>query len=173
MPALSDHLAERADRDPKFGGGGIHLGLKGLCLFHALDRSVNNHTRQEDSSHSQTNGGAGYHTREMDVNEIFRLRLQAEMQAQGLNPASLSLKANLNRRAVTDLLEGRAQSPKVSTAYALATALGVGLDQLTGLAPQVSIAPRLAELLAQYSPDEQEQLADAILALPRAPGSRH
>lgn len=107
----------------------------------------------------------------MDVNEIFRLRLKAEMDAQGYNPASLSLLAKLNRRAVTDLLEGRAQSPKLSTAYSLAKALGISLDELTGAAPQAIIAPRLLELLSKYDPDEQEQLAQAILALPRVPGS--
>ena len=108
----------------------------------------------------------------MDVNEEFRLRLKAEMESQGFNPASLSLAANMNRRAVTDLLEGRAQSPKLSTAHALAAALGVGLDQLTGRAPQISVAPRMAELLALYGPDEQERLAEAILNLPPAPASK-
>lgn len=107
----------------------------------------------------------------MDVNEVFRLRLKAEMEAQGYNPASLSLKASLNRRAVTDLLEGRAQSPKLSSAYALAAALSVSLDELTGKTPQAIIAPRLLELLSRYDQDEQEQLAQAILALPRAPGT--
>ena len=104
----------------------------------------------------------------MNVNEQFRLRLRAEMEAQGYNPASLSTAANMNRRAVTDLLEGRAQSPKLSTAFALAQALGLGLDQLIGEAPQVSIAPTMLELLSQYAPDEQEQLAAAILRLPRS-----
>lgn len=107
----------------------------------------------------------------MDVNEIFRLRLKAEMEAQGLNPASLSKKADMNRRAVQDLLEGRAQSPKLSTAHALAGALDRTIDQLTGDAPQTAIAPRLRELLSQYDQGEQERLAEAILALPRAPGS--
>ena len=134
--------------------------------------SVTHHTPQGETSHVRDSRPVGYHTSEMDVNELFRLRLKAEMEAQGLNPASLSIRAGLNRRAVTDLLEGRSQSPKVSTAHALGQALGVGLDQLLGFAPQASIAPRLAELLAQYSPDDQERLAEAILALPRAPGAR-
>lgn len=107
----------------------------------------------------------------MNVNEIFRLRLKAEMDAQGSNPANLSVKADMNRRAVTDLLEGRAQSPRLSTAYALAKALGLTLDQMTGDAPQRSITPRLLDLLSQYDEAEQEQLAEAILNLPRAPGS--
>lgn len=105
----------------------------------------------------------------MDVNEIFRLRLEAEMKAQGLNPASLSKRANMNRRAVNDLLEGRSRSPKLSTAYSLAHALSVTLDMLTGDAPQKAIAPSLLALLARYDQDEQEQLAEAILRLPPAP----
>lgn len=103
----------------------------------------------------------------MDVNDIFRFRLSAEMNAQGLNPASLSKLADLNRRAVTDLLEGRAQSPKLSTAHALASALGLTLDDMTGKAPQRSLSPRLVELLSQYDPSEQEQLAEAMMNLPR------
>ncbi|QFQ87334.1 helix-turn-helix domain-containing protein [Paracoccus kondratievae] len=106
-----------------------------------------------------------------DVNQIFRLRLEAEMKAQGLNPASLSKRAQMNRRAVQDLLEGRAQSPKLSTAYNLAKALSVTLDMLTGDAPQKAIAPKLLEILSQYDQAEQEQLAEAILRLPRSPGS--
>lgn len=103
------------------------------------------------------------------MNEIFRLRLEAEMKAQGLNPASLSIRADMNRRAVTDLLAGRAQSPKLSTAYKLAKCLSVTLDALTGDAPQKAIAPSLLALLSQYTQAEQERLAEAILRLPRAP----
>lgn len=105
----------------------------------------------------------------MDVNEIFRLRLRAEMTEKGMNAASLSLKAGMNRRAVTDLLEGKAQSPKLSTAYALAEALGVSLDDLTGFPPKAVMVQRLMDLISQYDPDEQEQLATAIENLPRAP----
>ncbi|MTH33043.1 helix-turn-helix domain-containing protein [Paracoccus limosus] len=107
----------------------------------------------------------------MDVSDVFRMRLKAEMQAQGFNAASLSKKVDMNRRAVQDILDGQSQSPKLSTAHALARALDRTLDQLTGDAPQVSIVPRLRELLSQYDQDEQERLAEAILNLPRAPGS--
>jgi len=107
----------------------------------------------------------------MDVNTIFRLRLDAEMKAQGLNPAALSVKAGLNRRAVKDVLEGRSTSPKLSTAHALAAALGVRLEVLTGDASQVVIVPQLLELLAQYDEVAQVRLAEAILNLPPAPGS--
>lgn len=105
----------------------------------------------------------------MDISEEFRIRLRAEMEAQGINPAALSLRANMNRRAVTDVLEGRSQSPKLSTAFALAKALGTSIDALCGVAPQISLSPRLVELLAQYDEDDQERLVEAIHALPRAP----
>ncbi|RJE84012.1 helix-turn-helix domain-containing protein [Paracoccus onubensis] len=107
----------------------------------------------------------------MEINEIFRRRLEAEMKAQGDNPDSLAKKAGMNRRAVRDILEGNSQSPKLSTVYKLATALNASIDELTGNAPHAVIAPRLLELLSKYGPDEQERLAEAILSLPRAPAS--
>ena len=69
----------------------------------------------------------------MDVSDVFRMRLKAEMQAQGFNAASLSKKVDMNRRAVQDILDGQSQSPKLSTAHALARALDRTLDQLTGV----------------------------------------
>lgn len=124
-----------------------------------------------DTSHSRPLLAADRLCADMDVNEIFRLRLKAEMEAQGYNPASLSKRANMNPRLVKDILEARAQSPKLSTAHALAQSLGLGLDELTGSRPQVSLAPRLAELLSRYDQADQERLAEAILALPRSPAS--
>lgn len=106
------------------------------------------------------------------MNEEFKLRLKAGMISKGMNPASLSIAAGLNRRAVADLLEGQATSPKLSTAFALAKALESSLDELTGQRPQVSIAPKMLELLSQYGRDEQEQLAAAIANLPPAPATR-
>ena len=106
------------------------------------------------------------------MNEAFRRRLSLEMDRQGLNPASLSQRAGLNRRAVTDLLEGRAQSPKLSTAYSLAAALDLSIDELIGVVPRVHLEPHLAELLSHYSADDQARLAQAIQALPAAPASK-
>lgn len=92
------------------------------------------------------------------------------MEAQSLDPASLARQAVMNRRAVTAIPEGQAQGPRPSTACKRTYALGETVDQPTGDAPQVAIAPRLHEFPSQYDPDEQERLAVAILNLPRVPG---
>lgn len=170
MAALSDKTAHGSWLELQFARRSLELSKEGMCVTHTLQLSVKFHIIQDETSQSRAVGASRYVIC-MEVNEVFRLRLKAEMEAQGYNPASLSKRANLNKRAVTDLLESRAQSPKLSTAYALAEALGVGLDELVGFRPQLSIAPRLAELLAQYDLADQERLAEAISALPRAPGT--
>ena len=170
VPALMDEAPQGGWLDVQIACGGLELDEEGMVLAHALEASVKPPTFQAQISHKPKCEASGYASG-MDVNDIFRMRLKAEMQAQGYNPASLSLKAGLNRRAVTDILGARSRSPSLSTIHALATALGIGLDELTGLRPQVSIAPLLAELLGQYSEAEQEQLAKAIAALPRGPDS--
>lgn len=171
VPPLVDKTPQGGWLKLQFVRCSLELGEEGMCGAHEMQTSVKLHIIQDETSHSQAVGASRYVIC-MEVNEVFRLRLKAEMEAQGYNPASLSKRASLNKRAVTDLLESRAQSPKLSTAFALAQALGVGLDELVGFRPQVSIAPRLAELLGQYSEAEQEQLAEAISALPRAPASK-
>lgn len=171
MSTLPDETTHGAWLEVKFARRRFELSKERMFVAHTLQISVKFHMLQGETSQSQAIGASRYVIC-MEMNEVFRLRLKAEMEAQGFNPASLSKRADLNARAVKDLLESRAQSPKLSTAYALAQALGVGLDELVGFKPQLSLAPRLAELLAQYDQAEQEQLAEAILALPRAPGSR-
>ena len=103
----------------------------------------------------------------MDESEAFRRNLARIIEERGLKPAQVSVKAGLNRRAVTDLLEERAASPKLSTAQAIAKALGEDLGEMMGLGHSVRLVPRLAQLLEQYAPDEQEQLAAALDQLPR------
>lgn len=171
MPTLPDKTTHGGWLEVQFARRRLELEKEGVFVAHTLELSVKFHMLQVETSQSQPTGASRY-VLCMEVNEVFRLRLKAEMEAQGFNPASLSKRAKLNARAVTDLLDSRAQSPKLSTAYALAEALGVGLDELVGFKPQVSLAPRLAELLAQYDQAEQERLAEAILALPRAPASK-
>lgn len=58
--------------------------------------------------------------------------LRSIMDAQGLNPRSLSLKAGLNATAVRDMLEGRSKFPRYDTAKALAEALGTTPASLMG-----------------------------------------
>jgi transcriptional regulator with XRE-family HTH domain len=76
----------------------------------------------------------------------MRERIRAEMEAQGLNPKTLSKKASLSETYVRDLLEGRSQDPKLSKIQAVADALGKSLAWLTDgqdSAEVVSIMPSL------------------------------
>ncbi|TFL17737.1 adenosylcobalamin-dependent ribonucleoside-diphosphate reductase [Jannaschia formosa] len=57
-------------------------------------------------------------------------RLAGIMKQRDLKPATLSKMAGLNRRAVTDILEGRSKSPKLQTVTALAAALDVPISSL-------------------------------------------
>jgi transcriptional regulator with XRE-family HTH domain len=76
----------------------------------------------------------------------MRERIRTEMEAQGLNLKSLSLKAQLSETYVRDFLEGRSQDPKLSKIQAVADALGKSLAWLTegqDSAEVVSILPKL------------------------------
>jgi transcriptional regulator with XRE-family HTH domain len=76
----------------------------------------------------------------------MRKRIRTEMEAQGLNLKSLSLKAQLSETYVRDFLEGRSQDPKLSKIQAVADALGKSLAWLTEGAESaevVSIMPSL------------------------------
>ena len=126
------------------------------------------HTLQGETSHSRCSGRRGI-SLAMDESEAFRLNLARIIKERGLKPAQVSVAAGLNRRAVTDVLESRATSPKLSTAYAISKALGEDLGEMMGLGHRVRLAPELALLLEQYEPDEQAQLAKALAALPRTP----
>ncbi len=86
-----------------------------------------------------------------------------------MSEAELSVKAGLNRRAVTDIREGRVRSPKLSTVFALARALGRDPGEMMGLGKRPRIRAGLADLLSQYDEDGQEQLEAAIQAFPVRP----
>lgn len=101
----------------------------------------------------------------MDENETFRLNLIRLMRERGLKAAQLSKLADLNARAVTDIEEGRAQSPKISTVFKLAKALQVDPAELMGLGPRLLLNRELAEFLSQYSETEQERLLQGLSAL--------
>jgi transcriptional regulator with XRE-family HTH domain len=107
----------------------------------------------------------------MTVNDSFRENLRRIMLERGMNPAQLSVAAGKNRRMVNDILESRAESPKLSTVVDLAGALGCDVSELLGFGPKVDLSPRLAALLRQYDKAAQEQLATALSALPPFPGS--
>jgi len=101
----------------------------------------------------------------MDEGEIFIKNLVDAIRADNLNEAELSRKAGLNKRAVTDLREGRVKSPKISTAVKIAKALNRDPAEMMGLAPKHSVAPKVAEYLGRYDEVEQERLLDGILAV--------
>lgn len=102
----------------------------------------------------------------MKESDFFRASLEQLRRQRGLSAAGLSRLAGLNPRAVTDIEEGRADSPKLSTAFALARALGADPAEMMGLGPRVDLVPELAAYLAQYDESEQEQLLRALSALP-------
>ncbi|MCF3595721.1 adenosylcobalamin-dependent ribonucleoside-diphosphate reductase [Rhodobacteraceae bacterium LMO-12] len=68
-------------------------------------------------------------------------RLKDLMASNNLKAATLSKKAGLNARAVTDIIDGRSQSPRTDTVVALAKALDVDVSALIGkhreLAPEL------------------------------------
>ncbi len=135
------------------------------------DDSVNDHTWQDETSHSQ-GAPRSYKFESMNGAKDFRDNLERIMLDKGMNPAQLSLRAGLNRRAVSDILEGRAQSPKLSTALSLASALGCDVGELIGLGKRAYLVPELAELLSQYDQSAQEQLAKALAQIPQRPASK-
>jgi len=102
----------------------------------------------------------------MDESEIFRLNLLRLMAEKGLKAAELSKRAKLNARMVKDIEERRVASPKLSTVFALAKALGADPAEMVGLGPRTRLAPALEAYLAQYDQSEQERLLQALSALP-------
>jgi transcriptional regulator with XRE-family HTH domain len=105
----------------------------------------------------------------MDESEVFRANLLAAVQARGLKAAELSRKAGLNARAVKDIEERRTVSPKLSTAFALARALGEDPGEMMGLGPRVLLRADLAAFLSRYDEADQARLLQALAALPSAP----
>lgn len=126
------------------------------------------HTRQAESSHSRIGQNATIHLR-MNVDETFRQKLLATRQAKGWSAAELSRAAKLNIRAVKDIEEGRAISPKISTVFAIAHALSEDPAEMMGLGPRVDLRPDLVRFLSQYSEEEQGRLVQALSALPTRP----
>jgi transcriptional regulator with XRE-family HTH domain len=102
----------------------------------------------------------------MDASHLFRANLLRLMAEKGLRAAEVSKRAGLNARAIKDIEEGRVVSPKLSTVFALAKALGADPGEMIGLGPRSQVLPELQQFLAQYDEDEQAQLLQALSALP-------
>lgn len=62
-------------------------------------------------------------------------RLQAARQAAGLTQQGLCQKANLSYSTLAKIERGAIKSPSIFTIQSIATALGVGLDELIGTRP--------------------------------------
>lgn len=105
----------------------------------------------------------------MSETDVFIAALIEAIENSDWNDASLSLAAGLNRRAVTDLREGRVRSPKLSTVFALANALGRDPGEMMGLGRRHRIQDDLAAYLSQYSESEQERILAALAAMSRTP----
>ena len=76
----------------------------------------------------------------MDESETFRANLLRLMAEKGFKAAELSKRAKLNPRAVKDIEEHRVTSPKLSTVFALAKALGSDPAEMMGLGPRSRLA---------------------------------
>jgi transcriptional regulator with XRE-family HTH domain len=96
------------------------------------------------------------------------LRLADE---RGMSEAGLSRLAGLNRRFVTDLREGKVRSPKLSNAYMLAEALDMDLRDIIAGRSRPAINAELALLLADYPPETQARLIEAVRLLVPPSGS--
>ena len=105
----------------------------------------------------------------MDVSEIFRANLLQVLKDRKVSAASVSRKAGLNIRAVKDIEERRAKSPRIHTVFKLAEALDVPAQELLGLekchcaaASDLSDAVRF---LSELPAEKRELLLNAIQQL--------
>ncbi|WP_370312504.1 helix-turn-helix domain-containing protein [Sagittula sp.] len=128
------------------------------------DDNVIYHTLQRETSHSNPIYAKG-RILSMTEGEIFLRNLLVKLEQSGMTEAELSVKAKLNRRAVTDLREGRVRSPKLSTVFALSRALGEDPGEMMGLGPRLKVQQELARYLEQYPEDVQRQMLHALVAL--------
>jgi hypothetical protein len=134
-------------------------------LSMSKDVNVKYHIVQEETSHFHI-GQAYRKPSAMDESEVFRENLLRIMAEKGLDAANLSRAASLNPRAVKDIQERRALSPKLSTVFRLARALCVDPAELLGLTDRNRLAPELTEYLSQYSEEDQKRLLAALANLP-------
>lgn len=101
----------------------------------------------------------------MDEGAFFIESLKQALRESGLSEAELSVKAGLNRRAVTDLREGRVQSPKISTVFRLANALNLDPGEMMGLGKRPDVNEELARFLEAYPKEEQLRFLAVLQAV--------
>lgn len=93
-----------------------------------------------------------------DPSDRFRRNLLRLMREKGMSAAALSRAAGLNPRAVKDIEERRANSPRIATVAALAGALGVSEATLLGLPMATELSPDLSRFLSSFDRDEQRDI---------------
>lgn len=98
----------------------------------------------------------------MNEGKVFIDNMLAVMLDQNLSEAELSLSAGLNRRAVTDLREGRVKSPKLSTVFAISKALNKDPGVMMGIGNRHKVRDDLAKYLSQYPEEQQQRLLAAM-----------
>lgn len=128
--------------------------------------SVIYHTLQDETSHVPLVVTCGI-SLNMDEGETFRKNLIEALETTGMSESELSLKAKLNRRAVTDIREGRVRSPKLSTVFALSEALNRDAAEMMGLGSRLKLRADLAEFLSQHDEEEQARFLDVLSAVVR------
>lgn len=167
LPALPGALAYRAGGYAKGSRDGFDLSDK-LFDFggHVSQRNVIYHTTQRETSQAHQEVPDGKFL-SMNESHTFRENLIRLMTEKGLKEAELSKLAGLNARAVTDIREERTRSPKLSTVFALANALGEDPGVMMGLGRRYSLNAELASFLAQYDESDQARFLAALTALPR------
>jgi len=102
-----------------------------------------------------------------DRSEVFRTNLLRLLKERKISAAALSRKAGLNIRAVKDIEERRANSPRIVTVFKLAEALDVAPEVLLGLKTcpcDRDDYPSAAErFFSSLSGDQRKLLAAALV----------
>ncbi|WP_084386369.1 helix-turn-helix domain-containing protein [Roseinatronobacter thiooxidans] len=100
----------------------------------------------------------------VDVSEIFRANLLQVLKDRKISAASVSRKAGLNIRAVKDIEERRAKSPRILTVFKLAEALEVPPQDLLGLTKcPCASATEISDAVEFFSSIPAEQ-RDSVLS---------
>lgn len=110
-----------------------------------------------------------------DVDDPFTLGLRVVMASRGIKAAPLATSAGLNNSTVRDLFR-KGASPKVATAMALASQLGMSIDEVisagrnsgdTVVAPSMSQVDLVAVYNVQASAGNGHNLSDGEMVVDR------
>lgn len=104
---------------------------------------------------------------EADINANLRANLARLMEEHGMDGAAVARAAGVNRSAIYDILNGRSQSPRLSTIFALARAFNKTPSSLYGAQLDDRFKADLLEVASDLGKDDQERLLVLALALAR------